>query len=505
VNYAILSDVHANETALRTVLTDAQDFGADRVFCLGDVLGYGPDPVSALELVHDRAHVCLLGNHDAAVCGAMPMDDFTPVAAAAVATHTSRLSSKAMAWLRTLPSVCEGPGFACAHGDFSDPAAFNYILDPEDAMPSWEARDEQLLFVGHTHQPGIYVLGASGEPHRLEPMDFVVEDGKRYIVNVGSVGYPRSGACRSFYCIYDDSTRTVYFRSLPFDLEGYRRKMNGLGLDEAPWIAARAKDRMRPKVRATAHFEKTEMAIARRIAAAAGGARPELVALSAPPPSNAQRSGLGPALVVAALVVALAGVFCTVKLVGALPDGEERRTVERVEVASVPGGESESGGVAYDLEHPVQLSGEWKAYVEAPSRQKVGIVSNLKKSATAFRIENDGEAWVRFVKKRTLFDRPERIHTAVEVLTRPLPGKKSDFAFNTRLVFFGEDGRQVGTPVLGDGKNSARRKADVPAGAVSAEFRMDCRSSGVHEIAVPHFSPDPQKDSNKTTTKKKEN
>ena len=230
MNYAILSDVHANETALRAVLTDAQDFGADRVFCLGDVLGYGPDPVSALELVHDRAHVCLLGNHDAAVCGAMPVDDFTPVAAAAVATHTSRLSSKAMAWLRTLPSVCEGPGFACAHGDFSDPDAFNYILDPEDAMPSWEARDEPLLFVGHTHQPGIYVLGASGEPHRLEPMDFVVEDGKRYIVNVGSVGYPRSGACRSFYCIYDDSTRTVYFRSLPFDLEGYRRKMNGQGL-----------------------------------------------------------------------------------------------------------------------------------------------------------------------------------------------------------------------------------------------------------------------------------
>ena len=483
MRYAILSDVHANEAALRTVLTDAQDSGASCIFCLGDVLGYGPDPVAALELVHDRAHVCLLGNHDAAVCGMMAMDDFTPVAAVAVATHRSRLSAKAMDWLRTLPPVCEGPGFACAHGDFSDPAAFNYILDAEDAMPSWQTRGEQLLFVGHTHQPGIYVLGSSGEPHRLEPMDFVLEDGKRYIVNVGSVGYPRSGACRSFYCIYDDSSRTVFFRSLPFDLEGYRRKMNGQGLDEAPWIAARAKDRQRPKVRATAQFGK----------GVTGGRQPELVALSAPPAADTPRSGLGPAIVVGALALAFAGVFCTVKLVGSLPDKEEREAVENVEVASVPGGESDSGDVAYDLEHPIPLSGGWKAYVETPSRQKVGIVANLSKSVTAFRIENDGTNWVRLVKTRTLFERPEAIYTAVDVLTRPPPKRKTSFAFNTRLAFFGEDGKTIGLPVVHGGKNSAKKKVPVPAGAASAEFRIDCRSAGTNDVAVPHFSPDPQK------------
>ena len=256
MRYAIISDVHANAAALRTVLVDAQDMHADRVVCLGDVLGYGPDPVQALETVYSRVHVCLAGNHDDAVCGRCSTEDFNDFAAAAVARQRKSLTSSALDWLRKLPYTCECGGFACAHGDFSEPEAFNYILEPEDALPSWDARSEQLLFVGHTHQPGIFVMGSSGQPHRLEPADFTLEDGKRYIVNVGSVGYPRSGLCRSFYCIYDDSSRSVFFRSLPFDLEGYREKMGGKGLDEAPWVAARAKERAVPQIRGKARFGK---------------------------------------------------------------------------------------------------------------------------------------------------------------------------------------------------------------------------------------------------------
>jgi len=488
VRHAILSDVHANATALKAVLTDAQDFGVSYVYCLGDVLGYGPDPVAALELVHDRAHVCLLGNHDAAVCGSFPVGDFTPVAAKAVEAHRSRLSAKALAWLKTLPIACEGPGFACTHGDFSEPEAFNYILEPEDAMPSWQVRDEQLLFVGHTHKPGVFVLGVSGEPHCLEPTDFVLEEGRRYIVNVGSVGYPRSGVCRSCYCIYDDVANTVFFRSLPFDLDGYRRKMNGMGIDEAPWIAARAKDRLRPSVRAAADFSKKghaqhgEAATAKNVAAVSP--KPDA-------PETAQRpGGLGPALVIGAMMLGLAGVFCTYRLIRAMPDPAQKAAVEAVDVASVPTSSSESYAPAFDMDHPVVLSGGWTAYVEVPSRQKVRVVANTKENTVAFRIENEGEAWVRFVRTRSLFDKPESIHTMVKVLTRPLPGRKSDFAFATSLSFFGEGGRPIGVPTPGWGKNSSRRKTPVPDGAVSAEFRIDCRAAGVHEIAVPYFSPD---------------
>ena len=256
MRYAIISDIHANAAALRTVLVDAQDMHADKVICLGDVLGYGPDPVQALETVYSRVHVCLAGNHDDAVCGRRTTEDFNDFAAAAVARQRKTLTADALAWLKKLPYVCAMGDFACTHGDFSDSEAFNYILEPEEALPSWDARTEPLLFVGHTHQPGIFVLGKSGLPHRLEPADFAVEEGKRYIVNVGSVGYPRSGMCRSFYCIYDDQARAVFFRSLPFDLEGYRAKMGGKGLDEAPWVAARAQERATPLVRGRAKFGK---------------------------------------------------------------------------------------------------------------------------------------------------------------------------------------------------------------------------------------------------------
>ena len=316
MRYAILSDVHANADALRAVLVDARDMHADRLVCLGDVLGYGPDPVAALETVYSRVHVCLAGNHDDAVCGRCPTDGFNAFAAAAVARQRQALTAEALGWLRKLPYTCELGGFACAHGDFSDPPAFNYILDPADAMPSWEVRSEQLLFVGHSHQPGIFVIGGHGVPHGLAPADFVLEEGKRYIVNVGSVGYPRSGLCRSFYCLYDDRSRTVLFRSLPFDLEGYRAKMGGKGLDEAPWVAARAQERAVPAVRSGANFGCTppvaaKVPVKRRsltlpllaalgvVAVAAGGVglamkrtpavktevKPEVVVKEVPPPA----------------------------------------------------------------------------------------------------------------------------------------------------------------------------------------------------------------------------
>ncbi len=348
MRYAILSDVHANETALGTVLADAADMGAERIICLGDVLGYGPDPVQALELVYRKAHVCLAGNHDDAVSGRFPVEDFTSFAEAAVKRHRAALSPSALDWLAHLPHVCEfaGPGgraqgsFACAHGEFAVPQGFDYVLEPRDAMPSWNRRTEQLLFVGHTHKPGIFVLGPSGEPHALEAADFVLEDGKRYLVNVGSVGYPRSGVCRSSYCIYDDETGSVFFRSLPFDLEGYRAKMNGQGLDEAPWVRARAAEQARPEVRGAEKFGKKVQRSADR-----GGARslPSLrsVGRGGTPLPTALRVAHkawyhSPALILGALIIAAAGIWCTIELVKAIPPQDDVSDVQIATAAEEP-------------------------------------------------------------------------------------------------------------------------------------------------------------------------
>ena len=235
MTYAIISDIHANAAALDAVLADARTRGARRIVCLGDIVGYGPEPAEVVERVRNACHAVIAGNHDDAVSGRRSAEDFNEFAAKAVERHRAELDAGARTWLASLPYLFSEGGFACAHGEFSEPERFDYVFEAEDAMPSWSVRDEQLLFVGHTHIPQLFVIGASGRPHKLDPQDFVMEDGKRYLVNPGSVGFPRSGKgpCYSSYCIYDSDERSVSFLTVPFDLRGVMPTGSGGG--RFPW------------------------------------------------------------------------------------------------------------------------------------------------------------------------------------------------------------------------------------------------------------------------------
>ena len=220
MRYAVISDIHANESALRYVLSDAAAQGAESIVCLGDVVGYGPLPKDTLALIRRVAAITLAGNHDDAVSGRQGADDFIDLAGDAVKRHREMLDSDALAWLRARPYECELEGAIAAHGDFTAPKAFNYIDDEVSARANFAATDVQLMFVGHTHVPGFFLTGQSGKVYRLEPQDFTLEDGKRYIVNPGSVGYPRecNGTCYSTYVIYDSVNRSVLFRKIPFSV-----------------------------------------------------------------------------------------------------------------------------------------------------------------------------------------------------------------------------------------------------------------------------------------------
>lgn len=228
---AIVSDLHANAQAWNAVLTDIGSNDVDRILCLGDLVGYGPDPVKVLESVHRHVHAIVLGNHDAVVCGKMSPDTFNARARQVILWTRGQVGKRACDFLGSLPLTLTAPGFRCAHGSFANPAAFDYVLEADDALASWHAVPEPLLFVGHSHTPGIFVLGRSGVPHRLDPQDFSVEPGKRYIVNVGSVGSPRDGDARACYIVYDDATGNVIFRRIPFDLDAFRDAVVRAGLD----------------------------------------------------------------------------------------------------------------------------------------------------------------------------------------------------------------------------------------------------------------------------------
>ena len=254
MRYAIVSDLHANFTAWQTVLKDIADLKVDKIICLGDVIGYGPEPVEVLESVYQHVHITLMGNHDAAVCGKFDPEEFSDRAQSAIERHKKALSPAARLWLRRLPYTYEEGGFACSHGDFSAPEEFRYIFEPESALPSWQVRREQLLFVGHSHLPGIYVVGESGTSHYLPPCDFILEEGKRYIVNPGSVGYPRAGDCRSSYCIYDTERGAVHFRQLPFDSEKYREIMTRYGWEDDDWVQKKAEQQQVKNIRKQLSF-----------------------------------------------------------------------------------------------------------------------------------------------------------------------------------------------------------------------------------------------------------
>jgi len=220
VIYAILSDVHANVHALRQVVSDAKAKGAERFVCLGDIVGYGPDPQQAVDLVRNVCAHVIAGNHDDAVCGRFDAKDFSDLAGRAVARHRETLTSPSLNWLRSLSHVLTVGDFLVAHGDFTDPEHFLYIQDAADAEANFSALDAQLAFVGHTHTPQLFLTGESGAVYVLQPTDFALENGKRYIVNPGSVGYPResNGTCQSSYVLYDSNRREVTFHFLPFSV-----------------------------------------------------------------------------------------------------------------------------------------------------------------------------------------------------------------------------------------------------------------------------------------------
>lgn len=240
MRYAIMSDVHANPTALKTALADAREQGADKILCLGDVVGYGPDPEEAVAICRASCDATLMGNHDAAVAGVIDAHNFIPFAQDGVRRHVAALAAQDREWLRDLPYVYRGRNFLCAHGTPMRPEWFLYMNETQQVIASLEmmrVQRKRLLFVGHTHHACsvVYPLGGkanvSGADVNLDlaPKTF-------YIVNVGSVGYPRVDGDIT-YVLYDTTAHTVSFRHLPFDFANYVRRLEEKNVRLPLWLS----------------------------------------------------------------------------------------------------------------------------------------------------------------------------------------------------------------------------------------------------------------------------
>lgn len=232
---AVISDLHADPVALEKTLAAIDAAGVDQIVCCGDVVGYGPDPKGTIEIVRTRQIPCVMGNHDAGVAGIRGTEMMNATARAGVERHRALLSEADIAWLKELPYVYEGEGFACAHGDFWAPEEFPYLQEAWETGRSFRIRDERFLFVGHVHSSQVNAKYGHMAPFAMSERVFDSAPEMRYLMNVGSVGYPRNEP-HSTWVLCDTTRGHVEYHRLPFDFVDYRRRLLAAGAEPPGWL-----------------------------------------------------------------------------------------------------------------------------------------------------------------------------------------------------------------------------------------------------------------------------
>jgi diadenosine tetraphosphatase ApaH/serine/threonine PP2A family protein phosphatase len=213
----VLSDIHANWTALEAVLDDLAGLeDVEEVICLGDVVGYGPDPARCLDHVRDSGWPTLVGNHDRACTDPTVLGWFNADAAAAIRWSIAQLDAEQLGWLAGLPERAERPGVQLVHGSPRDPV-YEYILDSQTAESNLQLIGDRLCFHGHTHVPGAFHVEHGQVVHVYR--HGIVPLAAPALVNPGSVGQPRDGDPDASYGIWDPDGPSFEFRRVAYDRE----------------------------------------------------------------------------------------------------------------------------------------------------------------------------------------------------------------------------------------------------------------------------------------------
>lgn len=234
--FAVLGDIHANLDALEVVLEDCRSFGVTDFLCTGDVVGYNACPHECLDIVRGLNCPVVKGNHDHYVSSEQNLSDFHPNAAAVVEWTRRQLSDEEMTWLRDMPFTITKLGVTLVHSTMDNPEGFGYVFDHLQAETNFTFQKTPLCFHGHTHCPLIYEKQMNGifriDAEGLPKDTFRLVPGRKYFINVGSVGQPRDGDSRSAYVIYNLTEKSITFRRIPYDIGRAQERIRAAGLPE---------------------------------------------------------------------------------------------------------------------------------------------------------------------------------------------------------------------------------------------------------------------------------
>ncbi len=232
MKYAVVSDIHSNLESLSVV------FGMvppeEGLLCLGDIVGYGPNPNECVEMIRERATSTVLGNHDVAVIDGFGIEYFNPLARKAMEWTQRVISEENREWLNGLSYEVRVPEYLMVHG--APVNYFEYILDKEGAARAFSSTDAPLILIGHTHVAEYYALDPEGNishRHMQQGGELLLRDNFRYLVNVGSTGQPRDLNPQAAFGTYDPTGKTITFKRYDYPIGAVQEKMHSAALPEA--------------------------------------------------------------------------------------------------------------------------------------------------------------------------------------------------------------------------------------------------------------------------------
>ena len=231
---AIISDIHANLEALEAALADIASQGITDIVCLGDIVGYGPNPNECVELVKKHCRLVLMGNHDAAALDVFSTQNFNINAKIAIEWTSNTLTHESKSFLTNLPMIHIDEAGTYVHATPYEPRMWYYITSLEEAGFNFQFFETPFCFVGHTHIPVAISLvnGHSIEVSQDQIIHYILDGTRRYLFNVGSIGQPRDRNRDSCYAILDAENSLFSLRRVAYDVESCQKKMREVSLPD---------------------------------------------------------------------------------------------------------------------------------------------------------------------------------------------------------------------------------------------------------------------------------